>query len=206
MYLILSTLIAVYEKSVVYWWSFAPSNVKWADALKWCKEMWIVKMICAFFTTLCWACQCNDYCLYITITPHTSYLASVEVVSLSSSSTVSSKGRVECGPKWVTDQCPKVDLLGLADEAKKEKSYDLVRESHGCFLRRVFLCWYAMLQWKLYLPLLKIKHIYTRFFPLSQNYQYYSILEIFSIYFYTKAKKEKYCFDSCSKYEILVIF
>ena len=57
MYLILSTLIAVYEKSVVYWWSFAPSNVKWADALKWCKEMWIVKMICAFFTTLCWACQ-----------------------------------------------------------------------------------------------------------------------------------------------------
>ena len=37
--------------------------------------------------------------------------------------------------------------LGLADEAEKDKSYDdLVRESHGCFLNCVSLCWNAMLQ------------------------------------------------------------
>ena len=40
----------------------------------------------------------------------TSHLTTVEVISLSSTSTVSTKGGVESGPEWITDQRTKVEF------------------------------------------------------------------------------------------------
>ena len=141
-----------------------------------------------------------------------SHLASVKVVPLSSTFTVSSEGSVECSSEWISEQGAQVNceqdeyfklnsflltgfLLGVADEAKKEKSYDLVRESHGCFLKRVYLCWDTMLQWNFTCRSLKIKYISHSSSFVPKLFVFYFIFEmLFFTYIWNIKRKNYYLF------------